>query len=144
MVTGEAGLDLLRRFEGFSAQAYRCAAGHLTIGYGHVVRQGEVYADGISEADALALLARDVVVAEDAVRRCITAPLNQAQFDALVSFVFNLGGGALQRSSLRRKVNRQEHDEIPGEFLKWVWASGKKLPGLIRRRRAEAALYTLG
>ena len=64
-----------------------------------------------------------------------------AGFDALGSFTFNLGTGALQRSTLRRKVNREEHDAVPAEFRRWVWAGGRRLKGLIRRREAEAALY---
>lgn len=79
--------------------------------------------------------------AERAVLRLISVPLTDGQFDALVSFTFNLGAGALQRSTLRRKVNREEHEDVPAEFLRWVWAGGRKLNGLIRRRRAEATLY---
>jgi len=75
------------------------------------------------------------------VLRLITVPLNHGQFDALVSFVFNVGGGALQRSTLRSRVNRDEHGEVPAEFMKWIWAGGRKLKGLVRRREAEAALY---
>lgn len=144
MRTGDAGLALLRQFEGFMAQVYLCAGGHPTVGYGHVVREGESYPDGVSESDAQALLERDLFVAEAAVRRLIHTSLNQARFDALVCFTFNLGSGALQRSALRRKVNRNEHEGVVGEFLKWSWAGGKKLPGLLRRRQAEAALYMLG
>ncbi len=79
--------------------------------------------------------------AKRSVLRLITVPLTNSQFDALVSFTFNLGGGALQRSTLRRKVNREEHDDVPAEFLRWVWAGGKKLRGLVRRREAELLLY---
>ncbi|WP_220473985.1 lysozyme [Klebsiella pneumoniae] len=61
--------------------------------------------------------------------------------DALVSFTFNLGAGALQRSTLRRKVNRGEHQAVPADLMKWVWAAGKRLPGLIRRRQAEGDAY---
>ena len=74
--------------------------------------------------------------------RNITTPLDQNQFDALVSFVFNLGGGALQRSSLRQKINYgSDEEEIHNEFVKWVFAGGRKLMGLIRRREAEAGMY---
>ncbi len=73
--------------------------------------------------------------------RLISAPLSDGRFDALTSFTFNLGGGALQRSTLRRRVNREEHDDVPDEFRKWVWGGGHKLPGLIRRREAEAMTY---
>lgn len=73
--------------------------------------------------------------------RLIKVPLTDGQFDALVSFTFNLGSGALQRSTLRRKVNREEHADVPREFLRWVWAGGKKLKGLIKRREAEIVRY---
>ena len=78
---------------------------------------------------------------ERAVLRLISVPLTDGQFDALVSFTFNLGSGALQRSTLRRKVNRGEHEGVPAEMMKWVWAAGKKLPGLVRRRRQETKAY---
>jgi lysozyme len=68
--------------------------------------------------------------------------LTNGQFDALVSFTYNLGGGALQRSTLRRKINREEHGEVPEQFMRWVWAGGRKLKGLVRRRAAESELYT--
>ena len=68
-------------------------------------------------------------------------PLTDNQFAALVSFVFNLGAGALRRSTLRRKVNRQEHSEVPAELMKWIYVNGRKSPGLIKRRQAEAMLY---
>ena len=67
--------------------------------------------------------------------------MEESRFDALRSFAFNLGAGALQRSTLRRKVNREEHDAVPTEFRRWVWAGGRKLKGLVRRREAEPALY---
>lgn len=73
--------------------------------------------------------------------RLIAVSLTDGQFDALCSFAFNLGGGALQRSTLRRKVNREEHTEVPAEFMKWVWADGRKPKGLVRRREAEARCY---
>ena len=76
--------------------------------------------------------------------RLITVPLTDGQFDALTSFAFNLGGGALQRSTLRRKVNRGEHALVPAEFMKWVWAGGRQLKGLSRRREAKSRLYTFG
>lgn len=138
------GLNLIKRFEGFESEIYLDAAGLPTIGYGHLIRKGEhkIFENGISESAAGALLAKDVWAAESAVLRLINVPLTDGQFDALVSFTFNLGSGALQRSTLRRKVNREEHEEVPAEFMRWVWAGGRKLRGLIRRRSAEAMLYT--
>ena len=137
------GLDLIKRFEGFSPEIYTCPAGYPTIGYGHLVRdqERERFAGGISREEAEELLKRDVLWAEKGVLRLINVPLMDGQFDALVSFTFNLGTGALQRSTLRRKVNREEHSEVLGEFMRWVWAGGRKLRGLILRRNAEASLY---
>lgn len=141
----EAGLNLIKRFEGFSHTIYICPAGYPTIGYGHLVLEHEQdqFATGITQAEATELLRKDVRIAERAVLRLISVPLTDGQFDALVSFTFNLGAGALQRSTLRRKVNRGEHEGIPSELMKWVWAAGKKLPGLVRRRKAEALAYSL-
>jgi lysozyme len=136
------GIELIKYYEGFSPTAYLCPAGIRTIGFGHVIRQGEVFSSaGISREEAVEILRRDVVSAEQSVLRLITVPLMDGQFDALVSFAFNLGGGALQRSTLRRKINRGEHDEVPPELLKWCWVGGRKLVGLLARRRAEARLY---
>ncbi len=131
------------RFEGFAPEVYFCPAAWPTIGYGHVVcdAERERFADGINEATAEALLRRDVETAERAVLRLIRVPLEDGQFDALGSFTFNLGAGALQRSTLKRKANREEHGAVPTEFRRWVWAGGRKLKGLIRRREAEAAIY---
>lgn len=138
------GLDLICRFEGFSPVIYICPAGYPTIGYGHLITEAnkEQFLDGVDEDEALELLRQDVGVAERAVLRLISVPLTQGQFDALVSFTFNLGAGALQRSTLRRKVNREEHDDVSAEFMKWVWAGGRKLKGLVKRRKAEGLLYT--
>ena len=127
------GLNLIKRFEGFEPEIYLDAAGLPTIGYGHLLRPGEteMFKNGISEEAGVALLIKDVLVAERAVLRLIRVPLTNGQFDALVSFTFNLGSGALQRSTLRRKVNREEHEDVPAEFMRWVWAGGKKLRGVL-------------
>ncbi|BCL40994.1 TPA: lysozyme [Enterobacter roggenkampii] len=142
----EVGLNLIKRFEGFSPTIYICPAGYPTIGYGHVVlaHEKDRFAPGITHAEASELLRKDAAIAERAVLRLISVPLTDGQFDALVSFTFNLGAGALQRSSLRRKVNRGEHESVPAELMKWVWAAGKKVSGLIRRREIEGALYKSG
>lgn len=137
------GLDLICRFEGFSPVIYICPAGYPTIGYGHLITEAnkERFLDGVDEEEALELLRSDVGKAERAVLRLIAVPLTQGQFDALVSFTFNLGSGALQRSTLRRKVNREEHADVPAELMKWVWAGDRKLRGLVKRRAAEVMLY---
>ena len=138
-----AGMELIKRFEGFSSEIYLDAAGLQTVGYGHLIKSHEkdIFKNGITGTQAEALLKKDLLLTENAVLRLIKIPLNNNQFDALVSFTFNLGAGALQRSTLRRKVNREEHEYVPAEFMRWVWADGRKLSGLIKRRKAEAELY---
>jgi lysozyme len=134
------GIDLIKRFEGFSSTVYICPAGYPTIGYGHLVRSGESYTE-ITETEAEELLRKDVESAERAVLRLVNVPLTDGQFDALVSFTFNLGSGAFQRSTLRSKVNRQAHAEVPAQLMRWVWAGGRVLRGLVIRRTSEASAY---
>ncbi|MCO1333150.1 lysozyme [Microbulbifer sp. OS29] len=138
----QEGLDLIKRFEGFSSTVYICPAGHPTIGYGHLVRNHETF-ETISPEEAEDLLRKDVESAERAVLRLVNVSLTDGQFDALVSFTFNLGAGAFQRSTLRRKVNRQAHDEVPEQLKRWVWAGGRKSKGLITRREVESTIYAL-
>ena len=145
MHLSDTGLALIRQFEGYRALLYRDAAGLPTIGYGHLVtpRERAYFTTAITPNEALTLLGTDVAVAEAAVNRLITTALTQHQFDALVCFTFNLGAAVLQRSTLRRVVNRGDHAHAPAQFLRYVWAGGRKQPGLQRRRQAEAALYRL-
>ncbi len=144
MHTSKRGLELIKHFEHLALKPYICPAGQLTVGFGHCVRtkkERTQFQQGISEPTALQLLAQDVAIAERAVMRLASVSLTQNQFDALVSLIFNIGSGAFQRSALRSKVNRSEHDEVPEEFMRWVWAGGRKLRGLMLRRAAEARLY---
>lgn len=142
----QEGLDLICRFEGFSRKIYTCPAGYPTIGFGHVVKEYEMqkFRAGIYEDTAMLLLKADAQVAENAVLRLIKVPLTDSQFNALVSFAYNLGSGALQCSTLRRRVNTGDNEDVPAEFRKWVWGRGRKLSGLIKRRAAEANLYAYG
>jgi len=142
---GDPGLELIKYFEQFYPVRYRCPAGLWTIGFGHVILPGEVFDEPINPYFGFDLLRKDLVLAERSVLRLIRVPLQDGQFDALVSFTFNVGGSALQRSTLRHLVNREDEVEVvASEFMKWVWAGGRKLKGLIRRRRAEAGLYRYG
>ena len=141
MRTSWRGLELIERFEGFSPMPYRCPAGLWTVGYGHLIGPGEVFDAGISREEARVLLQQDVRQAEAAVARLVPLPLQRGQFDALVSFTFNLGAGQLQMSTLRRVVLRGEHARVPQQLMRWVYAGGRKMPGLVRRRAAEAELY---
>ena len=96
----------------------------------------------ITESDAIELLRRDLAIAEAAVRRPITVPLTQSKFDAMVSFTFNVGEGALERSTLRRRVNQRNWELAKSELLRWVYADGKRLKGLVVRREAEAGMLS--
>lgn len=140
MRSSDAGLALIRRFEGFSATPYRCPAGYMTIGYGHMLAPGEHY-DRIDEEKAQLLLRQDVRVAEYEVMRLVTRVVHQGAFDALASFTFNLGGAALQRSALRRAINRGDDEETARQWMRWVYAGGRIMQGLVTRRKAELALY---
>ncbi|MDN3688693.1 lysozyme [Cyclobacterium jeungdonense] len=145
MRTTSTGINLIKHSEGLRLEAYICPAGIPTIGYGSTsypdgkpVKMG----DSITESQASQLLQDTVASFEKGVRRLVTRDLTPNQFSALVSFAFNLGLGALERSTLLRKVNTNPSDPfIREEFHRWVHAGGKVLPGLVTRRKAEADLY---
>ena len=140
MRSSEQAIELIKDFEGLRTSSYMCIAGYKTIGYGHVLVSNDAR-DSINQMEAEDLLLEDIKKAEKSVLRNIMVELTQGQFDALVSFTFNLGAAALQRSTLRQKINRQEYESVPKEFMRWVYAGGQVIPGLIRRRRAELGLY---
>ena len=144
--TGTAGIEMIKSFEGFRSAPYKCPAGIPTIGYG-----ATFYPDGkkvtmndtpINEEKATDLLKSMLVSFERYVDSYCRDDVNQNQFDALVSFAYNLGPANLKASTLLKKVNANPEDEtIRAEFMKWVKAGGKTLKGLVRRREAEANLY---
>ena len=145
------GAKFIARFEGFRGHLYNDAAGHCTIGYGHLVHRGPIdgsesaeFKQGISEARALELLRQDAAGAAASVRDCIKVPLTQPQFDALVSFVFNLGGGTLKGSTLCRLLNERDYASVPAQLLRFTHAGGRELQGLVNRRSAEGALFAHG
>lgn len=138
------GLDLIKGFEKFSPIVYICAAGYPTIGFGHVVLPTESFQNSLTEEEGEGILLRDVAKAERSISRLINVSLTSNEFDALVSWTFNLGAGALQRSTLRMKLNRAEYDEVPDEMRKWTRAGGRLLKGLVRRRETEARIFSLG
>ncbi len=105
----------------------------------HIANSNQIPAGELAAAEEI--LAKDLFKAEKSVIRLINSPLNENQFAALVSFTFNIGGAALQRSTLRQKINYGNHQECSYEFLRWVYAGGKKIPGLILRRHAESKLF---
>lgn len=141
MKTSQGGLDLIRSFEGLELEPYLCPAGKWTIGYGHVLLEGEPHKP-ITVAEALALLALDVVTAEKAVSRfAIGIFLTQNQFDALVSFTFNVGIKAFAESTLLKRVQERDRSGAVTEFLRWIHDKDEEVPGLKRRRKAESELY---
>lgn len=140
------GLELIKSFEGFRFTAYLCSAGVPTIGYGatYYANDSKVkIGDKITKEQAEILLRKTVRDFEQNVSALLnTTPVNQNQFDALVSFAFNLGTGALAKSTLLTKVKANPNDPaISREFGKWVNAGGLKRNGLVTRRRIEAELY---
>jgi lysozyme len=139
MKTSEKGLALIKEFEGFRALAYLCPAGVWTIGWGHT--RGVTEHDRVTEEMATDMLIEDLAWSEAAVKQYVTVPLNQNQFDALVSFTFNLGQGALAQSTLLRLLNSGEYTAAALQFGRWVKAGTQTLPGLVRRREAERALF---
>lgn len=143
MNIGPRGFSIIKQFEGLHLKAYKCVAGFATIGYGHLIRKNEDYllSEEITEVIADTLLKVDISVSERSVKRLISPALTRGQYDALVSFTFNLGGGSLQISTLRSMINRGDIIEAADQFPRWIWAGGRKWKGLILRRSKERLLF---
>lgn len=133
------GLDLIKDFEGLRLDSYRDAVGVWTIGYGHTRTAGP--GQRITNAEATALLREDVANFENAVTRAVRVPITENQFAALVSFAYNVGSGALNSSTLLRRLNAGDTFGAADEFLRWNRAGGSVLAGLTRRRAAERELF---
>ena len=133
------GLSLIKKFEGMETEAYKCAAGVWTIGYGHTkdVERGDVW----TEAQADDALKHELIEFEGYINDLVECSLTQNQFDALVSWVYNLGPANLQASTLLKRLNAEDYEDVPSQLKRWNKAGGKVLEGLIRRREAEAKLY---
>lgn len=133
------GIELIKRWEGLRTNAYQCPAKVWTIGYGHT--RGVKPDMMISHQHAEDLLLEDLMEYEEAVRELVKVPLSQGQFDALVSFSFNVGVGALASSTLLRKLNQGQYREAVAELHRWNKAGKTVLPGLVERRNDEHALF---
>ena len=146
MKTGINGIELIKKYEGFMSEPYKCPAGVPTIGYGATyypngerVNMNDV---SITKETAELYLMNMLGSYENAVNRYVQVTLTQNQFDALVSFAYNLGNGSLQKSTLLKRVNTNPCDsDITNQFNRWVKAGGKTLRGLVKRRKEEAKLY---
>ena len=139
MQIGQEGLNLIKHFEGCELQAYKCPAGVWTIGYGHI--KGVSEGMTITQDEAEQMLIDEMAEYEGYVNKLVTVELNQNQFDAMVSWVYNLGGGNLSASTLLKVLNAGDYDGVPAQMMRWNKAGGKVLEGLTRRRQAEADLF---
>lgn len=143
LVTSKNGINLIKKYEGCVLKAYKCPANVWTIGYGHTsgVKEGQK----ITKAQAEKYLKKDLVKYEKSVNKLVIVDLNQNQFDALISFTYNVGMGNLGKSTLLKKLNDNNYIGASTEFLKWNKAvvNGKKkeLKGLTKRRKAEKKLF---
>jgi lysozyme len=141
MHLSSAGLELLKKSEGFRDRTYNDVAGFPTIGFGHRLAPSESYLTGITLLQGESILSRDIVVAEAAVERLVKVSLTQGQFDALVDFVFNLGAGRLASSTLLTYVNARNFDAAAWQLLAWDHAGSREIAGLKARREAEFHLW---
>lgn len=135
------GLILIKNAEGFSPFIYRDSVGIPTIGFGHVIQPGDDITQPLMGPEAVELLMSDIRVRTEKINTFIDVPLTHNQFDALTSFAYNLGTGTLQRSTLLKKINENQNDQVHDQFLRYTYAGGKMLKGLRIRREAEARLY---
>ena len=148
------GLELLEQWEGFKPNVYKDSAGLPTIGVGHLLTKSELssgkivinglpvqYSNGLTNQQVLDLLSQDVKPAEQAVNNGVKVLLNQNQFDALVSFTFNVGVGAFTASTLLKVLNQQQYTQVPTQLLRWTRAGGQVVQGLVNRRQNEINLW---
>lgn len=139
MKTSKNGINLIKKYEGCRLTAYKCPANVWTIGYGHT--KGVKSGMKITQAQAEAYLKSDLATYEDAVNEYVKVPINQNQFDALVSFSFNCGTDALKTSTLLNRLNKRDYSGAANEFLRWNKANGKVLNGLVKRRTEERSSF---
>ena len=139
MKTSHEGLALIKKFEGLELTAYQCSAGVWTIGYGHT--KGVQPGDEWSQSHAEHMLEVELEEYEGYINNAVKVALSQNQFDALVSWVYNLGPANLSASTMLKVLNSGEYEDVPAQMKRWNKAGGKVLEGLIRRREAEACLF---
>jgi len=151
-------IELIKNFEGFRDKPYLCPAGYWTCGFGHVIigQDGEmlkgakdkdeafgIFNTPLTQKQASELLADDLMPVVSQITRLVKVPLNNNQLGALVSFVFNVGAGAFQNSTLLKILNQGHYDKVPEQFLRWTKAGKIVLSGLVKRRSAEVKLWLL-
>jgi lysozyme len=154
MQVGQSGKNLFKEWEGLELNEYLDSGGAPTIGVGHLMTRSErmsgkiiiqgkavIYRNGLTEQQCWDLLDQDLDSAEKAVNGAVTAALNQNQFDALVSFSFNVGNTAFLNSTLLKVLNAGQYDQVPAQLRRWVRDNGKIVKGLVNRREKEVALW---
>lgn len=142
MKLSQSGADFIQRHEGLRVEAYKDQGGLWTIGYGHLLPQNKDWTGHrITIEEAKQMFAYDVKDAEAAVNRLVTVPLTQNQFDALVSWTFNLGQGNLADSTMLEVLNSGNYEEVPGQINRWIYVNGQASAGLRNRRQDEANLF---
>lgn len=144
MKTSANGIAHIKEFEGFRGKRYLCPANKPTIGYGHVIvdsARATLWNVELTEDQATKLLMKDLVRFEDAVSAMVAVPLTQGQFDALVSFAYNLGEAKLRSSTLLKLLNAGDYDGARKQINRWIYSNGKKSEGLIRRRARETEMF---
>ena len=154
MRVGQAGKQLFKEWEGLRTHVYLDSGGEPTIGIGHLLTRDERasgkiwingqpvrYENGLTEKQCWDLLDQDLDIAESAVNDRVIVPLTQNQFDALVSFAFNVGAEAFRKSTLVRVLNQGQYDQVPTQLRRWVRDNGSVVPGLVNRREKEVTLW---
>lgn len=136
-------IDLIKQFEGFRPEAYKDSVGVWTIGYGTTIINNQPVKQGmtITQEQALQLVQQEVNKLWSQIESILKVKINDNQMNALIDFAYNLGFGSLKNSTLMRLVNESKFDEAANQFPRWVYAGGKVLPGLVRRREAERQLF---
>ncbi|MGP5360537.1 lysozyme [Psychrobacter celer] len=154
MTISKNGVQFITDREGSRSKMYLDSAGLPTIGVGHLLTKSEnnsgkiniaginvIWRNGLTANQIAQLLNQDLDVFEDAVNKYVKVPLTQSQFDTLVSFSFNVGVGAFSTSTLLKRLNAGEYDDVPDQLERWRFAGGRIIPGLINRRALEGQLW---
>lgn len=141
MKTSQKGLDLIKKFEGFSDKEYICPAGKPTIGYGHVILPNEHFPSSITKEEAETLLKKDLQPREKSLNILVKVSINQNQFDALMSFIYNIGVENFKQSTLLKFINEKLFNKIPNQFRRWKYINKVVSNGLIARREEEIKLW---
>ena len=141
MKTGEKGLNLIKKFEGFRDKEYICPAGKPTIGYGHVILPSEHFPSSITKEEAEILLKNDLVSREKSLNILIKVVITQNQFDALISLIYNIGIENFKQSTLLKFINDKLFDKIPEQFRRWKYINKVISKGLLNRREEEIKLW---